>query len=491
MKRNKAKKAKLNNRCEETRMETKSRKRAGRRIVLTAVCCILAVLFYFPGRIIYLGVINPGAAFDTALHAGNMAASAESATAVTDEAPVASGNTPAPGGNPVQNTAQAPAQSVGTPAPSPVETPAPSQDEEQAALSQADLDFIKDKVNILLVGVDENRQREKTRSGFCSDVLLLLCIDFKEKIVHMLSIPRDSYAAIYNTKGKWKINSAFSHGGGIGGNGFQYCMMSVSMLLGGIPVHYYAGVQMEGLKKLIDTLGGVDYKVDIPVKMNGRYLKKGLQHLTGQQVLDYCRIRKGIGTDVNRVDRQQRLLLSLFKQLQSENKLTLIPRAFEALKGDIYTNLSLEQVLALAVFSANVDAKAIKRHTLKGKYMFAYGSKYYFLDQSAKTDVVYDIFGIRIKANYLYDASYVKAFTEAGDAVKAADKLLSKYKSKMTDAEKTAVGDMAALVTGERKKLPNNMKDLSALVKQLNSLCYQTEKVVRKRAAPPSSSQAA
>ena len=47
------------------------------------------------------------------------------------------------------------------------------------------------------------------------------------------------------------------------------------------------------MKIIVDAMGGVDYYVDIPVSMNGRTLEIGQQHLDGQAVLDYCRMRKG------------------------------------------------------------------------------------------------------------------------------------------------------------------------------------------------------
>ena len=462
---------------EAAKVETKKKKSIIKRVALVTALCILAAGLYFGGRILYFGVINPRAAFDTSLHTKSAVSIAPS--------PVISEDIEDPEETP------SPSPAAIASAVAPEETAPPPEEAQEPGLSKADLEFIRDKVNILLIGVDENPQREETRVSFRSDVLLLLCLDFNEKSVHMLSVPRDTYTSIYNTKGKWKVNAAFAYGGGIKGDGFEYAMMTVSNLFGGIPINYYAGVQMEGLKKLVDALGGVNYNVDIPVKMNGRVLKKGMQHLTGQQVLDYCRIRKGIGTDVNRVDRQQKLLLALFKQLQKENKLDLVPKAFEALKDEIYTNMSLEQIVALGVFANNMDASGIKRHTLKGEYVFAYGSKYYFLDQDAKADVIYDIFKIKIKTNLKNGAAYVKAYSEATNAISKANKLLTTYKKTLTDAEKTSIQTLIQNVTDKRKQLPASEAELAALVKESNSACYQTEQAIKARAVQASAAASA
>ena len=386
MKANKAKHLKTKKEIGNEAKEKNKKKLPVKKIVYISLACIFAAFLFYIGRIVYLSFFNPQAAFVKTVDAENLEAPSETVPPPSDavEASALQSETPKP--TPQESTQAEPSA-----------TPFETVDPEQAMLSKADLEFIKDKVNILLVGVDENPEREKTRVGFRSDVMLLLSIDFKQKNIHLLSIPRDSFTPIYKTKGRWKINAAFMHGGGFLGEGFEYCMKTVSSLLGGIPVNYYAGVQMDGLKKLIDALGGVDYNVDIPVTMNGRYLKKGLQHLAGQQVLDYCRIRKGIGTDINRVDRQQKLLLALFEQLKSQNKLALIPKVCESMKNDFYTNMSLEQIIALAVFSTDINMDQIKRHTLKGEYMIAYGTKFFVLDQSAKVDVVKEIFNITIK----------------------------------------------------------------------------------------------
>jgi len=345
-----------------------------KKIVLIAGLCLLAGGLFYVGRLVYLAFFNPAAAFDVA---GQQAGQVSTGPATSD--------------------------SVGlTPEPS------PSIDPEQLMLSKADLDFIKDKVNLLLIGIDETPARAATgRQDFRTDVMLLLSINFKEKTVDMLSVPRDSYADIYGTNEKWKLNGAFMKGGGFEGRGFEYCLKSVSMLLGNIPINYYAAVQMFGLRDLINALGGLDFDVDVTVKLEGRTLEKGMQHLNGQQVLDYVRVRKGIGTDIDRTERQRKMLLALFSQLKKQDKVTVIPKIYEAMKDKIWTNLTFEQIIALAVFAQDMDVSQIRQHSLKGTYMQAYNSKYYVLDLSELKKVIKEMYGIDIKTNYRYDVAYV------------------------------------------------------------------------------------
>lgn len=309
------------------------------------------------------------------------------------------------------------------------EAPAVTPSPEAALLEQADLSFMDGRVNVLLLGYDQSPERDDEESAlyrdeennYRSDVLMLAAVNFNEDSVHLISIPRDTYAAIYNTRGRWKINAAFAKGGAAEGDGFLYAQKTVEMLMG-VPVEYYAGVNMEGLKRLVDAMGGVEYDVDVEIHLNGRTLEKGLQHLDGQQVLDYCRARKGISTDVGRNDRQQRMLLAIFDQLRREKRLTELPAIYAAVADDIETNLSLSQIAALTVFLTRLDLSDFKRTTLAGEYISnVYNASYYVLYNKKLIELVQEEFGITITRDKKYDVSTVKRDKAAAEAKKAAE----------------------------------------------------------------------
>lgn len=278
--------------------------------------------------------------------------------------------------------------------------------------------FDKEKINVLLLGWDESPERNDEdsalyrdeKNNFRSDVMMLLVIDLNNQKADMVSIPRDSYADIYQTEGKWKINAAFAKGGSAQGNGFDYTMKTVSMLMGDVTVDYYVGVDMQGIKALVDAIGGIDYDVDVEIKLNDRVLSTGQQHLDGQQVLDYCRARKGIGTDLNRIDRQQRILFSTFEQIQSNGKLQQLPDIYLALKDMVHTNLNMDQISALVGFSAGLNlSQDIQRHTLEGEYMDAYGVHFYVLNQNKKGQLIQQLYGFEPEFDQEHDVSYVRS----------------------------------------------------------------------------------
>ena len=221
-------------------------------------------------------------------------------------------------------------------------TPAPTISPEERLRLEADDDFMKDRVNILLLGFDQSPERDDEdsdvyrggKNAYRSDVLMLLAINFAENTAHLISVPRDTYSPIYNTKGRWKINAAFAKGGSAEGDGFYYAQQTLEMLFG-VPIPYYVGVNMEGLKAAVDAIGGLEYDVDVEIHLNGRTLHTGYQHLSGQQVLDYCRARKGISTDLGRNDRQQRILFAIFEQMRQKGTLTSITSVYAAVHNDI------------------------------------------------------------------------------------------------------------------------------------------------------------
>ena len=272
---------------------------------------LLAVLLVLAARFIYVTVIDARAAFS--------------------DTPVVV--TPPP--------ASAPQASGAAATPQPTQTLSP----EELLAQQVDRDFMKDRVNILLTGIDYAPEREG-RNDFRTDTIMLFSVDFSSHRVDILSIPRDSYADIAFTNAKWKINGAYMSAGGADGRGYECLMQTVSSCIGGIPVNHYVAVRMQAVKEIVDILGGVWYDVDYDITMNGRQLKKGYQLLNGQAVLDYCRARKGItsGTDIDRIDRQQRLLMEVFRQVKKANLLTEMPQIYNTMKEEIDTNLTFEQI---------------------------------------------------------------------------------------------------------------------------------------------------
>ena len=412
--------------------------RAG--LILVALAALLVL-----GRTLYIVLEDPIQAFKTPQPALTPTAVPTASPTITPAVTAVPGVSPTP-----------------TPIPTPVTTP-------------ANLEYMNDRVNILLLGYDSSPERtvegeelyRDETNDFRSDVLMLLTVDFKGKSVHLISVPRDSYAPLYTDKGTlyskhstWKINAAFAKGGSEGTRGFKFAMQTVSHLLG-VPIDYYASVDMDGLKGVVNAMGGVYYDVDLTIHLNGRTLSPGYQKLNGQDVLDYVRARKGISTDVGRNDRQQRMLFAIFEQLKTKDQLKNFPKIYRSISKYIRTNLNAEQIAAIAAFGMQLSMDDIHRHTLEGEYRSntPYSSaNYYLIDNAKLAALIKSIFGIDIETNPRYDINYVLADITAREArgdVSDADYLLSlnKVKQATADPAQTAASNAAFALREQAEKL--------------------------------------
>lgn len=369
----------------------------------------------------------------------------------------------------LNNTPKKPALKNSLPTASLQPTPLP----EEYLLSQSDLEFMKNRVNILVLGIDESTERESWGS-FRTDTMILISIDFDTLNVDMISVPRDSYVKLYNHKGEAvftgelvsldggityteglkyaKINSAFPAGGGAKKHGFEYAMNTVSHLLGSIPVNYYVGFNMNVVKEVVNAMGGVDYNVDINVEMNGRYLYPGMQHMNGQAVLDYCRMRKG-SSDIARVDRQQRMLMAIFEQLKSTGQIANIPSIYTAVQQNIKTNLSFTQISSLALLALKMDAAQLNRYTIPGDFLNIQKVSYWGIHSKELALLIKDIFGKNVNPDMEIDIDRILAVdaanrqaiaVELGNAQTALDEaeaLKTKYNSEMSKEQKALLKD--------------------------------------------------
>jgi LCP family protein required for cell wall assembly len=129
--------------------------------------------------------------------------------------------------------------------------------------------FSKDqKVNILCTGVN----------GGLADTILLVIFDIDREHVDMISIPRDTYyyREGYNSAAEGKINAAYR-------KDINNTAKAVSDLLFGIPIHYYAIIDFEGVANIVESIGGVP--MDIPFHMRYTDTNKTIFSITGKNII--------------------------------------------------------------------------------------------------------------------------------------------------------------------------------------------------------------
>ena len=238
----------------------------------------------------------------------------------------------------------------------------------------------KTRVTLLFMGLDyracdalENFAACDTSGAARTDSMMLVTVDPVSKTLGMLSIPRDLWVAIPGFD-YGKINTAYFLGEvyKMPGGGPALAVQTVEEVLG-VPIQYYAQVDFSSFVKLIDSMGGLDMYIHQRIKIgvigaHSQYLEPGVQTLTGAQVLGYSRNRYTAGDDTDRSNRQQEVLMAIFKQIRQFNMLpTLVTRApelYQEIQSGVHTNMTLQQAIQLAWLMQQIPEENIHKEVI-------------------------------------------------------------------------------------------------------------------------------
>lgn len=206
-------------------------------------------------------------------------------------------------------------------------------------------------LNIVLLGSDK-RLRGRT---WRTDTMIIMSVDVENQIVRLLSLPRDLWVHIPN-HGYNRINTAELWGDlAKKGSGPERVKQTIYQNLG-IPIHYYAQVDLYGFVKIVDMFGGLDIAVDCPLP--DIKLKSGMYHMDGSQVLRYARSRKSTN-DIDRGRRQRKVLMALWDQVLTPESILKIPQFWTTMADSFETDLPLEEVVNLAYLGLRLKPQHI------------------------------------------------------------------------------------------------------------------------------------
>ncbi len=224
----------------------------------------------------------------------------------------------------------------------------------------------------LIFGCDE--------SGVLTDTILLVARNAKTGEMSILQIPRDTYAAY--TKGNYrKLNGALRALGS--GN----CKAFFSRALG-VPVHWFASLNLKCVPALVDAIGGVD--LEIPMDMDYSdpaqgleiHIPKGMQHLDGKTALSFIRYRSGYATaDLGRIQAQQSFLRAFAQKCECLDATTFMKLFFIA-APNMKTDLPIHEAIGLShglgkYGFENLSFETAPGEAIKGKS----GAWYYVLSR--------------------------------------------------------------------------------------------------------------
>ncbi|MDM7881164.1 LCP family protein [Staphylococcus borealis] len=234
-----------------------------------------------------------------------------------------------------------------------------------------------DPMTVVLYGIDDDAQREQQGMGQRSDSIVLMSVNPKDKKTLMVSVPRDTRAKIVGKGTTEKINHAYAYGGP------KMAVNSLEKLMG-VPVDHYISIDMDGVKTVVDELGGVNVTSNASFTTkttNGTYsFKQGQSYkMDGKKALAYMRSRKedGAGGDEGRQLRQQQVITAVAREAFSVNSVTKLNGIFKAAQDNLKTDLSFVQ---LNRFKSDYDKAQdnVERLTLNGQNALGDDNLYYF-----------------------------------------------------------------------------------------------------------------
>jgi LCP family protein required for cell wall assembly len=235
-----------------------------------------------------------------------------------------------------------------------------------------------DRLNILLIGADAS----KIRTGLRTDTMITVSIDPETGDAAMFSVPRNwTYAPLPEGMGVWDcdcypelINELWTQGErkpeafpGPGSPPENAVKGVISEFLG-IPIHYYAMVNLDGFVDVIDALGGIEMYVptrvvdsEYPDENGGTVeivFEPGRQEMDGHLALAYARTRRQ-DSDYFRMNRQRCVIDAVLEQTDPLSLLANFGSIADAVKRSMQTDIPISALPQLVELLPKVDRENI------------------------------------------------------------------------------------------------------------------------------------
>lgn len=240
-----------------------------------------------------------------------------------------------------------------------------------------------DPFTIALFGVDSNAERNANGGGQRSDTIMVLSVNPEKKTTEIVSIPRDTQADIVGKGTTEKINHAYAYGGP------DMAVKSLEKLLN-VPIDHYATIDMDGMKDMIDTVGGITVTSNATFSYDGYQFTEGEQaKMDGEEAMAFIRSRKedGAGGDFGRQERQQLVIQGLANKLTSVSSITHFNSLMNHVEDNVKTDLSVSQLNK--VRSNYKDANDnVNRHQLEGQGGIQDDGLYYFVPSESSLNEI-------------------------------------------------------------------------------------------------------
>lgn len=224
-----------------------------------------------------------------------------------------------------------------------------------------------DPISILLLGIDTG-DLGRTEQGR-SDTMMVATLNPNTNSSSLVSIPRDTYTDIIGHNTKDKLNHAYAFGGA------EMSMLSMENLLD-IPIDHYVSVNMGGVQKIVDVVGGIDIQNNLQFSSDGFDFPIGMVHLDGEGALAFIRMRyEDPNGDYGRQGRQRDVVTAVMKKALNLSNIANYDEILKSLQDSVKTDLSWDQLLSLQSQYSGAF-QSIEPDQLKGNGIMLSGISY-------------------------------------------------------------------------------------------------------------------
>jgi LCP family protein required for cell wall assembly len=266
----------------------------------------------------------------------------------------------------------------------------------------------RSRFTFVLAGLD--RRPGERGLAYRTDSMMLISIDPVSQSIGVLSIPRDLYVQIPGYTNLQRVNTPMVFGETRQpGYGPTLLMQTVQLNLG-IRVHDYVVVDFQAFIDIIDAIGGIqvttDYTIndrtfpDLAYGYDPFYLPAGTHQLNGYNALRFARTRHG-DSDIARARRQQQTLLAIRDRILNFGQLPSLigqaPAIWQSLANNVYTGLTFEQIIQLALYVKDIPAENIRMGVINFDYLIPYttpdGASVLVPNRAALGSLMVQVFG--------------------------------------------------------------------------------------------------
>ena len=208
------------------------------------------------------------------------------------------------------------------------------------------VDVTNEPFTVLISGSDSRKGIDETAR---SDSNMLVTVNPKEKILLMVSIPRDYYVQIDCDTTMGCAAGEYDKLTHTGLYGTDVTEMTIEHLLS-VEINYHARVCFSTLVNVVDALGGIS--VSNETTFRDRYDKytfeEGVIHLDGDMALAYARERYAFASgDRQRGRNQMKVLSAIVRKAASPSIVTQYQDVLYAISDTFTTNMSTDEMMAL------------------------------------------------------------------------------------------------------------------------------------------------